>query len=64
MSKQTTEIVTGEAMQESAMTLAESSVSKKEDVIIKLETDSAEGLSAAAAAKALEIGRASCRERV
>ena len=54
MSKQTTEIVTGEAMQESAMTLAESSVSKKEDVIIKLETDSAEVLSAAAAAKALE----------
>ena len=54
MSKQTIEIVTGEDIQEPVMTLAESSISKKEDVITKLETDSAEGLSTVAAAKALE----------
>ena len=54
MSKQTTEIVTGEDMQESLITLAESSISKIEEVVTLLETDSVQGLSPDAAAKALD----------
>lgn len=54
MNKQTTEIATQEDSKESFLTLEEASVSNKEDVISKLETDSTEGLSPDAAAKALD----------
>lgn len=54
MSKQTKEIATQENIQGSLLTLAEASISNKEDVISKLETDSSRGLSPATAANLLD----------